>query len=94
MSVMFKAKCSHSNVRCSDTDQEHGGIMPNQGALQIHPLWIIHEYQSCYNVLHTIYMYHTFILFQKTRKFLSFLNLQMLLLLLSHFSHVRLCATP
>ena len=33
MSVMFKAKCSHSNVRCSDTDQDHGGIMPNQGSI-------------------------------------------------------------
>lgn len=77
MSVMFKAKYSHRNVRCDDADEGHGSIMPNQGALQIHPLWIIHEYQSCHNVLHTIYMYHTFILFKKTGKFLSFLNLQM-----------------
>lgn len=63
---MFKAKYSHRNVRCGDVDEDHGGIMPNQGALQIHPLWIIHEYQSCCKVLHIIYMYHTFILFQKT----------------------------
>lgn len=49
MSVIFKAKYSHRNVRCDDdTDDDHDGIMPNQRALHSYPRRITHEYQSHY----------------------------------------------
>ena len=49
MSVIFKAKYSHRNVRCDgDPDDDPDGIMPNQGALHSYPRRITHEYQSSY----------------------------------------------